>query len=163
MAQRKRAAAHTGASARKKAATSRRRRKSARRRNGRSSFLDGSYVAVRKGVSTDVSQMQAEIRSLANDLQDRLNRLNAISQQGASHASAGLQDFISNTLDRVTSDAMSGFTHRVQDGASDLTHEATRMGGKALKRVGKEIDKRPLLTLAIAAGIGFLAGMARRD
>lgn len=162
MAQRKRAAAKTTGAARKSPATSRRRRKT--RRGARSSsILNGGYVAVRKGVSGDVSRMQEEIRHLATDLQDRLNRLNAISQQGASHASSGLQDFISDTLDRFTSNAMSDLTTRMQDGASDLTHEASRVGGRALKRVSRQIDKRPLLTLAIAAGIGFLAGMARRD
>jgi ElaB/YqjD/DUF883 family membrane-anchored ribosome-binding protein len=36
------------------------------------------------------------------------------------------------------------------------------MGGDALRRIEDEIGHRPLLTLAIAAGIGFLAGMANR-
>ena len=36
------------------------------------------------------------------------------------------------------------------------------MGGDALRKIEDEIGHRPLLTLAIAAGIGFLAGMAGR-
>ena len=36
------------------------------------------------------------------------------------------------------------------------------MSNKAIKRVSREIDRRPLLTLAIAAGVGYLAGMAMR-
>ena len=33
---------------------------------------------------------------------------------------------------------------------------------QALQQVAHQIDRHPLLTLAIAAGIGFLAGMSRR-
>jgi len=36
------------------------------------------------------------------------------------------------------------------------------MSGDAIKWIEEEIGQRPLLTLAIAAGIGFLAGMAGR-
>ena len=37
------------------------------------------------------------------------------------------------------------------------------MSNKAIKRVSREIDRRPLLTLAIAAGVGYLAGMAMQN
>ena len=36
------------------------------------------------------------------------------------------------------------------------------MTGDAIRRIEDEVGQRPLLTLAIAAGIGFLAGMAGR-
>ena len=71
-------------------------------------------------------------------------------------------DFIAHTLDSLAGKAVSKLTNRVQEGASDLTNEATRMSNKAIKRVSREIDRRPLLTLAIAAGVGYLAGMAMR-
>ena len=37
-----------------------------------------------------------------------------------------------------------------------------QLRNEALRRVEEEVEQRPLLTLAIAAGIGFLAGMAGR-
>ncbi len=111
-------------------------------------------------MSGDVSAMQSEIRHLASDLQDRLNRLNAISRQGAAHAGEGVQDFIADTLDSLTSKAVSQLTSGAQERVTDFTDEATRMSNKAIKRVSREIDRRPLLTLAIAAGVGYLAGMA---
>jgi len=159
MAQQKRAAR---TQTRKKAASSNRRR-TARRAGSRrrpQSLINGGLLAVRSGVSGDVNAMQAEIRNLAGDLQDRLNRLNAISRKGATHASEGVQDFIADTLDTITSKAVSQLTGPVQEKFGDLTDEATRMSNKAIKRVSREIDRRPLLTLAIAAGVGYLAGMA---
>jgi ElaB/YqjD/DUF883 family membrane-anchored ribosome-binding protein len=159
MAQQKRAAR---TQTRKKAASSNRRR-TARRAGARrrpQSLINGGLLAVRSGVSGDVNAMQAEIRNLAGDLQDRLNRLNAISRKGATHASEGVQDFIADTLDTITSKAVSQLTGPVQEKFGDLTDEATRMSNKAIKRVSREIDRRPLLTLAIAAGVGYLAGMA---
>jgi ElaB/YqjD/DUF883 family membrane-anchored ribosome-binding protein len=148
-------------SARKKAVSTSRRRVTRRARARRpQSLMKGGLLAVRNGMSGDVSAMQSEIRHLASDLQDRLNRLNSISRQGASHASEGVQDFISDTLDNLTSKAVSQLTSGVQERVSDFTDEATRVSNKAIKRVSREIDRRPLLTLAIAAGVGYLAGMA---
>ena len=165
MAQQKRAVRAQNAT-RKKAGSSNRRR-TARRARSRSrpqSLMNTGMLAVRSGVSGDVNAMQAEIRHLAGDLQDRLNRLNAISRKGASHASGSVQDFIAETLDTLTSRAVSQLAEPIQEKFGDLTDEATRMSNKALKRVTREVDKRPLLTLAIAAGVGYLAGMAmKRD
>jgi ElaB/YqjD/DUF883 family membrane-anchored ribosome-binding protein len=160
MAQHKRTAKSSNAMRKKAASTSRRRTARTSSRRGRQSLLNGGILAVRNGVSGDVNAMQTEIRHLVGDLQDRLTRLNGISRKGASHASEGVQDFISDTLDQFTSKAVSQLATRAQDGMSDLTDEATRMSNKAIKRVSREIDRRPLLTLAIAAGVGYLAGMA---
>jgi len=161
MAQHKRAA-RTQSATRKKTASSGRRR-TARRAGSRrrsQSLINGGLLAVRSGVSGDVNAMQAEIRHLAGDLQDRLNRLNVISRRGASHASGSVQDFIADTLDSLTSRAVSQLAEPIQEKFGDLTDEATRVSNKALKRVTREIDRRPLLTLALAAGVGYLAGMA---
>ena len=73
--------------------------------------MNGGLLAVRNGMSGDVNAMQTEIRHLASDLQDRLNRLNSISRKGAAHASEGVQDFIADTLDSL--DQQGGIaTHR---------------------------------------------------
>jgi ElaB/YqjD/DUF883 family membrane-anchored ribosome-binding protein len=160
MAQHKRTT-RTSASARKKTASTNRRRAARRTRARRpQSFVGGGLMAVRNGMSGDVGAMQTEIRHLASDLQDRLNRLNSISRRGATHASEGVQNFIADTLDNLTGKAVSQLTDGVQERVSDFTDEATRVSNKAIKRVSREIDRRPLLTLAIAAGVGYLAGMA---
>lgn len=162
MAQHKRASRASASNTARRRATSTSRRRMTRRAHARrpQSLVKGGLLAVRGGMSGDVSAMQSEIRHLASDLQDRLNRLNAISRQGAAHAGEGVQDFIADTLDSLTSKAVSQLTSGAQERVTDFTDEATRMSNKAIKRVSREIDRRPLLTLAIAAGVGYLAGMA---
>jgi ElaB/YqjD/DUF883 family membrane-anchored ribosome-binding protein len=160
MAQHKRASRASTSTRKKGVSTSRRQRTRVRRPQ---SLMKGGMLAVRNGMSGDVSAMQSEIRHLASDLQDRLNRLNSISRKGAAHAGEGVQDFISDTLDSFAGKAMSQLTSGVQERVGDFTDEATRMSNKAIKRVSREIDRRPLLTLAIAAGVGYLAGMAMQN
>jgi ElaB/YqjD/DUF883 family membrane-anchored ribosome-binding protein len=77
-----------------------------------------------------------------------------MTRRGASHAANGASDFVSDTI----SDA----AERVRNGAGAMSDEASRLGGEALRKIEDEVGQRPLLTLAIAAGIGFLAGMANR-
>jgi len=54
----------------------------------------------------------------------------------------------------------------VRDRASDVSDsvadEAARAGSDAFRKLTGEIEHRPLMLLAIAAGIGFLAGLANR-
>ena len=54
----------------------------------------------------------------------------------------------------------------MRDSASEasktLADEATRLGSDAFKKLTDEVEHRPLLMLAAAAGIGFLAGLANR-
>jgi hypothetical protein len=55
---------------------------------------------------------------------------------------------------------------RVRDSSENLTedvvHRAGKAGTDAFKRITREIEHRPLLLLAVAAGIGFALGMARK-
>ena len=108
-----------------------------------------------RAVSGDARALQQEIGHLVRDLEDRLERLNKLTQRGASHAVNGVTDLVAG--------AVNGLTGRFRNGARDVTKDAAKLGGQALRRVASEVDRRPLLTLAIAAGIGFLAGLARRD
>jgi hypothetical protein len=50
---------------------------------------------------------------------------------------------------------------RVLNRAFSVT-ETARIGTGLLSRVTTEVEKRPFMTVAIALGIGFLAGMAGR-
>jgi ElaB/YqjD/DUF883 family membrane-anchored ribosome-binding protein len=43
-----------------------------------------------------------------------------------------------------------------------VADEAMRIGADAFKKFADEIETRPLLMLGIAAGIGFVFGMANR-
>ena len=92
------------------------------------------------------------------DLEKRLRRLTGSTRREVSGATGEISDFVSEALERITS--------RVRETASNagqtLADEATRVGSDAFKKLTDEVEHRPLLMLAVAAGIGFLAGLANR-
>jgi ElaB/YqjD/DUF883 family membrane-anchored ribosome-binding protein len=98
----------------------------------------------------------AAIEDLMNDLEKRLRRLSGTARGEAS--GGDVRDFVSEALERITG--------RVRESASNVSHsvadEASRLGGDALKKLSDEVEQRPFLMLAIAAGIGFMAGLANR-
>ena len=103
---------------------------------------------------TDISEIEREIAQLMRDLETRVGRLNTLTKRGASKVASEAGEFISGTMSQTA--------ERLSNGAHVVTDEATRYGSEALRRIEDEVEQRPLLTLAIAAGIGFLAGMAGR-
>ena len=107
-----------------------------------------------RSTSEDIAEIEREIAGLMRDLENRVGRLNTLSRKGASHAASEASGFVSDTLSETVD--------RLRNGAHTVTDEATKLGTDALRRIEDEVEQRPLLTLAIAAGIGFLAGMAGR-
>ena len=104
--------------------------------------------------SDDIAGIEREIAGLMRDLEQRVSRLNTLSRNGASHAASEASDYVT--------EALSDTAERLRNGAHAMTDEAAKLGGDALRKIEDEVEQRPLLTLAIAAGIGFLAGMAGR-
>ncbi len=111
-------------------------------------------MARKRTSSDDVADIEREISLLMRDLESRIGRLNTLTKNGASHAASEASDYVSDTVAQAS--------ERLRDGAAALGDEASRYGSDALRRVEEEVEQRPLMTLAIAAGIGFLAGMAGR-
>jgi ElaB/YqjD/DUF883 family membrane-anchored ribosome-binding protein len=120
-----------------------------------SGTLSRAQKVLGRAVASDADDLRAEVGELVNDLENRLDRLNALTKRGASHAVDGV-----NTL---AFNAVSGVTDRVRKGAREVSDDAARMGNSALGRVVQEIEARPLLTLAVAVGLGLAAGFMRRD
>jgi ElaB/YqjD/DUF883 family membrane-anchored ribosome-binding protein len=100
----------------------------------------------------------AAIEDLMSDLEKRLRRLSGSARREASGASSEVGDFVSDALSRIMT--------RVRENAADASHsiadEATRFGTDAVKKLTDEVEQRPLVMLGVAAGIGFLAGLANR-
>ena len=107
-----------------------------------------------RNTSEDIAEIEREIAGLMRDLENRVGRLNTLSRKGASHVASEASDYVSETLSETA--------ERLRNGAHAVTDEAARFGSDALRKIEDEVEQRPLLTLAIAAGIGFLAGMAGR-
>jgi hypothetical protein len=145
---------------RKPAASPKRRRKTTGRRKPTPrqiamGTLSRAQKVMGRAVGGDAQDLRAEVGQLVSDLENRLDRLNALTKRGASHAVDGV-----NTL---AFNAVTGVTDRVRKGAREVSDDAARMGNSALGRVVQEIEARPLLTLALAVGLGLAAGFMRRD
>jgi ElaB/YqjD/DUF883 family membrane-anchored ribosome-binding protein len=106
----------------------------------------------------NVTEEIASIESLISDLEARLRKLNSTVRDEAVGASGDINDFVS--------EALAGIMQRVRDSSEtfteDVAERAGRAGTDAFKRIAQEIEHRPLLLLAVAAGLGFALGMARK-
>ena len=100
----------------------------------------------------------AAIEDLMNDLEKRLRRLSGTARGEAAGASADVSDFVNESLSNIMD--------RVRDSAANMgksvADETSRLGADAVKRLVDEVEHRPFVMLGIAAGIGFLAGLANR-
>lgn len=100
----------------------------------------------------------AAIEDLMTDLDKRLRRLSGTARSEASGVSGDVRDFVGEAIERIM--------NRVRESATDVTssvaNEASRLGSDAFKKLSDEVEHRPMIMLAIAAGIGFLAGLANR-
>ena len=105
-------------------------------------------------VAEDIVSIEREIGQLMHDIEARIGKLQALAKRSARDAAEGATEFVS--------DSVAGAADSVRNGANAVSDEAGRMAGDAIRRIEDEVGQRPLLTLAIAAGIGFLAGMAGR-
>jgi len=105
-----------------------------------------------------IAEEVAAIEELIGDLEKRLRRLAAGAHREATGAGGDISDFVSEALQRITS--------RVRDSASEagksFTDEAVKLGSGTVQKLTDEIEQRPLLMIAAAAGLGFLAGLANR-
>ena len=64
-------------------------------------------------------------------------------------------------VDRFRGGARSrGEAARFGQDAARFGHEATKLGGDALRRVSTEVERRPLMMIAVAVGVGLLIGWA---
>ena len=114
-----------------------------------------------------MSRHSSYSRALAVDTSDIERRLHAIEkrlEKIGGHASANA----SQAVDRV-SEALSELIDKLRGGARSMTDEAAKFGTDAAKaghvalhRVVDQVGRRPLVVLAIAAGIGILLGLSRR-
>jgi ElaB/YqjD/DUF883 family membrane-anchored ribosome-binding protein len=111
-------------------------------------------IAKNETVAEDIEA----IEQLMGDLEKRLRRLGGVTRQEAAGASNDISDFVS--------DALAGIMNRVRQSAGSVTDtvtdEAARIGGQAFRKLGNEIEQRPLVMLGVAAGLGYLLGLAGR-
>jgi ElaB/YqjD/DUF883 family membrane-anchored ribosome-binding protein len=108
-----------------------------------------------------------EIGELLRQLEGRLQRLGGSAVADARGAGSAIPEMISETL----SDLTERLRAVVHDRAHDVGTQAARAGSDAWRKVvgsdtwhkvEDEVSHRPLATLAVVAGIGFLVGVLGR-
>jgi ElaB/YqjD/DUF883 family membrane-anchored ribosome-binding protein len=104
----------------------------------------------RHTTSFDVS----DIVTLLRDLEPILTRLAVFVSTNAREARGAIPDRISEAW----SDVSGRLRSTVRDNARDVSEGAARMGTGVWHRIEDEVVHRPLVALAIAAGIGFVIG-----
>jgi len=109
----------------------------------------------------------ADVDRMLDDVERRLSRLSNMLPAAASSKTDRLSETIASTLNDIA-DRFSSRSRSVSKDAGRMgerfTADAMDFGDQALRRVAREVEQRPLVTLAIAVGIGALAAglLARR-
>jgi hypothetical protein len=98
-------------------------------------------------------------------IEHELARVGRKAGRQASAASEQIGDTLAPIMSEIADRIRSGGSYAGGE-AARLGNEAvkvgTRMGNDALRRVAAEVEHRPLVTLAVAIGVGMLIGMAGR-
>jgi ElaB/YqjD/DUF883 family membrane-anchored ribosome-binding protein len=109
------------------------------------------------------------IRSELGEIESRLRGLEKAIEKLGSRTSSQVRDTTGGVADAVAS-VLSNWAPRFREGANTLSDrsaalgtDAARYGATALDRISEETEERPLVTVAIALGVGILIGMAVRS
>ena len=99
----------------------------------------------------NVREIETRLRSLEQQLERVGDRTSASTAEVVERVGAAIAPVLSNIADRFR-----GGTHSMSD-------EAAKLGNDALRRLSNEVEHRPLVTLAVAVGVGILVGLASRS
>jgi len=99
-----------------------------------------------------------EIGELLHQLEGRLQHLGASAAADAREAGGAIPGMIAASLSELTE----RLRDLVRDRAHDVGTQAVRVGSNAWQKVEDEVGHRPLATLAVVAGVGFLVGVLGR-
>lgn len=104
----------------------------------------------------------ADIESLLTELENRLARVSRLARPAARPASAGPR--IADRAGDMIATALSEFADRLRgrprfagNEASQRGDDALRLGNEALRKLTHEVERRPLMMLAVAVGVGAVA------
>ena len=116
-----------------------------------------------------------EVERRVQQLEQRLDRLGHLASRtaasgvaSAAQATDRMSDVLVTALgelvDRFRGGArtVSGEAARFGQDAARFGQEASKLGGQALRRVSAEVERRPLMMIAIAIGVGVLIGWGGR-
>jgi ElaB/YqjD/DUF883 family membrane-anchored ribosome-binding protein len=98
----------------------------------------------------NVREIERRLRSLEQQLERVGDRTSASTAEVVERVGAAIAPMLSSIADRFR-------------GGVSMGDEAAKLGNDALRRLSNEVEHRPLITLAVAVGVGILVGLASRS
>ncbi len=109
--------------------------------------------------ATNVSAIEGRLRALQKELERIGRTAGRHTSTGMSAAGDHVGDAIASAMTEIADRCRSG--RRLAGGeAARFGNEAAKFGNDALHRMASEVEHRPLVTLAVAVGVGILIGIA---
>jgi ElaB/YqjD/DUF883 family membrane-anchored ribosome-binding protein len=99
----------------------------------------------------NIREIERRLRSLEQQLERVGDRTSASTAEVVEGVRAAIAPVLSSMADRL------------RGGAHSMSDEAVKLGNDALRRLSNEVERRPLVTLAVAVGVGILVGLASRS
>src|SRR5712671_4963844 len=109
-------------------------------------------------ISAEIGNIDQRLRALERQLERAGGRSAANAAQAAERVGETIVSALQSMADRVQ-----GGANSVRDEAAKIGSEAAKLGNHALRRLSNEVEHRPLVTLAVAVGVGLLVGLASRS
>jgi ElaB/YqjD/DUF883 family membrane-anchored ribosome-binding protein len=106
-----------------------------------------------------ISAIEGRLRALEGELERVGRKAGRRAAANASVAGDHIGDAIASAVTEIVDRFRSG-RRFAGDEAVRFGNEASKLGNNALERVASEVEHRPLITLAVAIGVGILIGMA---
>jgi ElaB/YqjD/DUF883 family membrane-anchored ribosome-binding protein len=117
-------------------------------------FLLRSLAMFGRRISRDVSEIEQRLRSL----EQRLERLGGRASATAGRRADNVKETIVSVLSSITDQFMRNANH-MSAGTTKFGNEAVKLGNDTLRRLLKQVERRPLLTLALVIGVGAVVGL----
>ena len=113
------------------------------------------------------SMERSDLERLLHEFETRLARLTrsaAHARANAPRAVEGIGEAIASALNDLA-DRVRGRSRHLGTEVSQFGGDALRFGNEAVRKLTREAEQRPLVTLAVAVGVGALiiGLLARRD
>jgi ElaB/YqjD/DUF883 family membrane-anchored ribosome-binding protein len=113
----------------------------------------------------NISAIEGRLHALENELKRTGRRAGRRASTGMSAAGDQIGDAVASAVSEIVDRFRSG-RRLAGDEAVRVGNQAVKIGANigndALHRIASEVEHRPLITLAVAIGVGILVGIAAR-
>jgi ElaB/YqjD/DUF883 family membrane-anchored ribosome-binding protein len=107
-----------------------------------------------RAISANIGEIERRLQALENRFDRVRSQASASAAQAADRAGETVASILSNIAERLH-----GGAGVMGDEMAKFGGEAKKLGDTALRRLSREVEHRPLVTLAIAVGVGILVGL----